>query len=192
MGQYQQTGIVHVAALFTQQGKVAVDIGAHIGHFTWVLQQYFDVVAFECNHSNFQCLVSNINARKQQMLHNITVHKQALLDKKTPVVITNPDERNSGGSFVIEDTEGEHIAVPLDDYQLQDVGLIKIDVQGSDLLVLKGATRTLEQKPNLLLEMVNNDVYEQELSEYLIGIGYQQAITCGKQELWSKSGKIST
>ena len=56
--------------------------------------------------------------------------------------------------------------------------LIKIDVQGSELDILKGATKVLKQCDNIILEMQYVDYNKgapkaQEVIEYLKSIGFE-------------------
>lgn len=46
----------------------------------------------------------------------------------------------------------------LDDFELTNVGFIKIDVEGHELAVLRGASKTIErEQPNLMVEVEGND-----------------------------------
>jgi FkbM family methyltransferase len=82
---------------------------------------------------------------------------------------------------VLADEDGSRVSdswVPkrrLDDYGLSDVGFIKIDVEGHELSVLRGATSTLRsQRPALLIEAEDrhrpNAVAD--MDAFLRGLGY--------------------
>jgi hypothetical protein len=73
---------------------------------------------------------------------------------------------------------------PIDDYLFPSVGFIKIDVEGHELAVLRGAERTItEQRPNLLIEC--NDEHHpravEELAAWLAAHDYDVAFLDGKE-----------
>jgi len=59
----------------------------------------------------------------------------------------------------LEDIQGQHESLPvslrrLDDYEFRDVSFIKIDVEGHEQRVIRGATETLErERPVILVEI---------------------------------------
>lgn len=87
----------------------------------------------------------------------------------------------------------------LDDHlaesDLGRVGFIKIDTQGHDLQVLRGATGILEQsRPWLLTEMIYTDLYENqchphEIASLLAGQGYVKAAEFN--EYYSENGWLA-
>ncbi|MEY2549321.1 MAG: hypothetical protein QOD64_1903, partial [Verrucomicrobiota bacterium] len=72
----------------------------------------------------------------------------------------------------------------IDDYDLVDVGFIKIDVEGHELAVLAGAANTLARHtPNLLIEC--NDEHQPNavtrLGEWLDAHGYDALFIDGRE-----------
>jgi hypothetical protein len=65
----------------------------------------------------------------------------------------------------------------LDDFALGNIGFVKIDVEGHELAVLKGARQLLiEQRPNLLVEIEEHSDRKGELDaiiEFLRELSYQ-------------------
>jgi hypothetical protein len=68
----------------------------------------------------------------------------------------------------------------LDSYSLNDIGFIKIDVEGHELQVLKGATETLKENnyPPILFESwpannTTNTTLKDNLFQYLFELGYK-------------------
>jgi hypothetical protein len=53
-------------------------------------------------------------------------------------------------------------------------GIIKIDVEGLEYAVLKGAENTLRRhKPSLVIEILDGDTNRKEIVEFLLEIGYK-------------------
>ena len=146
------------------------DIGAHFGTLTCALSQIFNKVqAFEANKDSVRYLYANAALRQSGAIevHHIGIYsKEELLSfasKEEQEVEINRDANeedyynssNSGGlMFVTQGTGVNAIrAVPLDSYQFQDVGFIKIDCQGADGEVIKGALKTISScKPFIVFE----------------------------------------
>lgn len=138
---------------------LALDIGAHCGFFTHNLSPRFkQVESFEPCPDNFRCLRQN-----SERLTNVNVHNVALGDAPAELYMTNegfPDgditrNCNSGGWYVTSHPTKVQVSVlTLDEYELAP-DFIKIDVQGYELLVLKGGKQTiLKHKPIILIELM--------------------------------------
>ncbi len=155
-------------------GKVFVDAGANIGFFSvYCGLKGAEVHAFEACPEVAHLLLHNVQENK---LTNIHVHEQALFDVACELAIM-PDHDGWGGYPVLpngridfekmgnagalglsplqegDDRPYRMLALPLDYFDIQDVSLLKVDVQGADLRVLRGARQTIEQcKPTILFE----------------------------------------
>src|SRR4029078_7744177 len=91
---------------------------------------------------------------------------------------------DGGGSTLHHRTElGQELstervrAAQLDDYEFENVGLIKIDAEGAEADILRGAAKTLEthRYPTLLLEAWTHDWYAEQreaLIQQLKELGY--------------------
>jgi len=92
---------------------------------------------------------------------------------------------------VLGDADGggvQSIDVPvkrLDDLHLDDVGLVKIDVEGHELAVLRGAADTLTRnRPAVLVEAVEAEERHHPnavaaITELLTGLGYEGYLDIG-------------
>lgn len=136
-------------------GGVALDIGANHGIYAYVLSRLSPEV--HCFEPLAEC------CRYIQDYHaaNITVHNTALADRAGELQLHVPV---IGGRAVytrasLDRPEGpcetRRVAVrTLDSYGLTDVGFIKIDVEGLEAAVLRGAQHTLEAcHPAMLVEI---------------------------------------
>jgi len=131
---------------------VAVDIGAHVGSWSVALTGVFDeVLSFEPDRENFACLTRNLETRARG---SWSARRCALADARGMVSMRCNSHGNSGALQVCED-EGDVPMLRLDDLiePNTDVGLIKIDTEGFEPLVLFGAERVIrESRPVVVLE----------------------------------------
>lgn len=137
------------------------------------------VHTFEPMPPNLQILQHTI---KRHRLNNVTVHPQACGDRAQRAKFAIPVEdgvlglggARQGGEgvpFVCE-------VVRLDDAIAGKIAFMKIDVEGAELFVLRGAARILrESHPVILFEAgdhTGNFGYEQEaVFDFLSGCGYR-------------------
>lgn len=163
--------------------KTALDIGANIGnHSIFFANNFKNVYAFEPNPVTYEVLKINCNfAAKHKNIMPINV---GLSDKEgsLPFYI-NP--LNMGGSQII-DANNEFIkdaiqinVKTLDQLnELKDasIALIKIDVEGHELNVLKGAKVTISKNmPAILFEQSASEIIDGSSSviKYLEELGYE-------------------
>lgn len=143
---------------------IAIDIGANNGLFSYRFSKYFRKVhSFEINPD----LTSPI---AQYNPGNITIHTCGLSSKTQTVRFFLPvvdglvlsgwgslDPRNCPEAQSL--IEREFPVKPLDDFGFTEVDFIKIDVEGHEVEVLKGATATIEKsRPVLLIEVRNSNL----------------------------------
>lgn len=141
------------------RGKsVFFDVGAHIGLYSLpasrALGPYGQVISFEPSESNYQYLIDHI---RYNDIVNITPHQLAV-GKKSQDEVPFFEHMVSGspfGGFVVNSKKSENAFVRktvrqicLDDFCVSsqiEPDVIKIDVEGAELGVLKGAKRTLSR-----------------------------------------------
>lgn len=129
----------------------AVDVGSHVGFWAWDMAQRFkQVVCFEPVKANYECLVKNVAEFDNLKLHNVAVGDVAATctvhaDRQRP--------GNSGSYYVMPDATGSVDMVTLNQMALPGCDLLKIDVEGFELNVLKGATEVLQTyRPVIIME----------------------------------------
>ena len=125
--------------------RTAVDVGGHIGLWSFNLAPAFlQVHAFEPVAAHRECFTRNVNAP------NVTLHHCALgLAEGSVSIKTAPT--SSGDSWV--SGAGEIPMHTLDSFQLVDVDLIKIDCEGYEENVLRGAVETIKRdRPVVMVE----------------------------------------
>ena len=139
---------VAVALRETRFRRVAVDVGAHVGLLTRKLAEMFErVISFEPDPRNFECLEANTRKFK-----NVTLYNKALGEQPGLVSMDRQDLANTGNRQVVEGGKIERVT--LDSLRLEELDLLKIDVQGYECYVLEGATKTLRYcRPTVILEV---------------------------------------
>lgn len=139
-----------LALPFLKNARVAVDVGAHCGLWTVQLGRYFDrVECFEPLKDHIECWKKNAGRKLSQRLHEVA------LGHKNGWTGINRVSGMSGRSYVGGD--GSYPVRTLDSYQFKDVDLIKIDVEGFEYFVVKGAEETiLENRPVMIVEQKKN------------------------------------
>src|SRR5919106_2165544 len=149
-----------------KQGDIVVDIGAHIGLYTIIASKRVGangkVVAIEANPGNFEMLNRNI---KVNQLTNIISLNNAVYSKETKLKLYLPGEELGHTTYntVMSDrakNEDKFVEVSANtlDYLLQlkeitDVNWVKIDVEGAEFEVLKGAHDLLLNSRNIVILM---------------------------------------
>jgi FkbM family methyltransferase len=144
---------------WARSGAVAVDAGANIGLIASELAQWFErVEAFEPNYDLTEY------ARKHGP-RNIRFHAVGLSSDAEEVTLHIPVDENGvvlAGWATLEDygkeLTGKTITLatqvrPLDEFQLSDVAVMKIDVEGHEKQVLEGAAATIQRcRPVVMCE----------------------------------------
>jgi FkbM family methyltransferase len=137
--------------------KLAVDIGGNRGTYAYALSKLArQVVSFEPVPACTRLLTA-----WSRHTPNVVIHECGLGDREDTLLLHVPRLNGSltttRASFSRVEGEGVDLSVPirtLDQFALQDVGFVKIDVEGFEFATLQGARATLERwSPNLLVEI---------------------------------------
>jgi|TARA_B100001079_G_scaffold267092_1_gene275257 FkbM family methyltransferase len=137
--------------------NLAIDIGANIGLWSRELTNFFDkTICFEPNLNSIKCLKKNIITKKA-IIYNCALGSKNE-DKELFTSINSGAssfinyvkvDYNSDGSKIYDKwpqgTKKQLVKVKkLDEFNYYEIDFIKIDVQGYEFEVLKGAKKTLE------------------------------------------------
>jgi len=131
-------------------GDWAIDVGANVGHYTLrmsdIVGEIGRVVAFEPIPDTFKLLCANV--RKP----NVTFINAAASIKSTIACMSVP--QGNAYRAAIGSGDIRVLCLCIDELQLpQRVALLKVDAEGHDSEVLKGAERTiLRDRPVLIVE----------------------------------------
>jgi FkbM family methyltransferase len=176
-GEYSEHEISLLLRL-VRPGITVVDVGANIGTHTIPFAKAVGdagaVVAFEPQRLVFQILCANVALNS---LANVRAFQYAVGEEQDTIAVPQLDfsqPHNLGGVELGSHAAGEQVAmIRLDDMELPVCHLLKIDVEGMELSVLKGGKELIERcKPVLYVE---NDRKEKsdELIRYIASIGYR-------------------
>jgi FkbM family methyltransferase len=148
--------IVRNLALPDEAAPKIVDIGANIGQFSNAALFFFPgahIIAFEPDPVIAAQFKRNIN----RDVHDVTIHEVGLGEATSELAFYR-NRLSVRSSFVegdpAETNDKVHLKVePLDGFDLHDLSLVKIDVEGFECEVLLGAKRTLAESKLLLIEL---------------------------------------
>ena len=160
-----------------KQGDIVVDIGAHMGRYTIISSKRVGtngkVIAIEAHPGNFEMLNRNI---KLNQLTNVIPLNYAVYSKETKIKLYLPEEdsgytiyntimSNRAGTedkFVEVNANTLDCLLQLDQIREEEVNWVKIDVEGAEFEVLKGATNVLSKSKDiaLLIEVHGSDNYK--------------------------------
>ncbi len=162
--QLWDTTILPVCLEHINPGDTVIDAGAWIGGHTMAYAEKVGengrVVAMEPNPDAFRCLEQNTS-----QFPNVIRIPMAVGDKFGPVSLSV--KRGWADSAYVVAPYGSDIGAvmaTLDDYTFEP-NFIKIDVEGCELKVLKGAEKTIEKfRPRMVIE-INKPALERQGSK---------------------------
>lgn len=178
-----------------KKGDVVFDVGANAGYFTLLFSRLTSpdkVFAFEPLPENIDLLSLHLRINEAGP---VTIFPYAVADKSGEIVFSdsgNPSANTYKTESSVFDP-GSSIkvkAVSLDDMVFENSlpmpDFMKIDVEGAELDVLKGAARILEKKQTSFL-LATHDCHvpgiEKQCLEYLESIGYKAVSTGEAKEI---------
>lgn len=172
-------------------GKRAIDIGANQGIYSYALAQLCEIVeVFEPQAWCTEAIV----AYSKTYSHNINVYNVGLSDFNGSLTLHIPTAQSDYAQFVsglgslttglasFSEMAGDRIGIQvpvcqLDDYEFEDVSFIKIDVEGHESKVLKGAKNTIStEKPTILIEIEQRHLDGkpiEQVFEQITELGYE-------------------
>lgn len=178
---YQRKNL-DAALKFVKNFTTAIDAGANYGIMSYNLNKLFNSVhAFEIEPQVRDCLKQNVEKFK---LDKVQVHECGLSDKVESVSLNYL--KNTFGTYVNKKTPGGFRCDTIDNFNFQDVGFLKLDCEGYEPYILKGAEITIKKyRPVILMEEKNlsRKYYNTEGNlavELLFEWGYTKEITWPK------------
>jgi FkbM family methyltransferase len=147
-----QKNKLNIALGFVKNFTTAIDGGANYGIMSYNLNSKFSkIYAFEVDTPVRDCLKKNV---EKFQLDNVVVCDCGLSDKEELVALNYL--KNTFGTYINKEVSGTNICKTLDSFELTEVGFIKLDCEGYEPYILKGAEQTIKKyRPVILMEEKN-------------------------------------
>jgi len=147
--------------------KNVIDIGAWCGTWSKAIEPFArSVISFEPDKVHFECLQRNCTI-------NCIPRLEAVGSRIGTISLTQDNFTQAKRI----DTSGDIKLVTLDSTGYENVDLIKIDVEGYEMEVLKGAGKLLETVQYIMIELNNNSKKygssNIEIENYLRSLGFK-------------------
>jgi FkbM family methyltransferase len=191
----------HLARAVMPRDGVFLDVGANVGLHTLAIAAHVSqggaVVAFEPHPINHRLLVHNI---EQNGLRHVVAENLGLAE--TAATLTGTARAGSGNWSLASqgDYHFEVRLLRLDDYlrdhPLPRIDMMKIDVEGAEVRVLRGARQTIERfRPLIVFEvcpmwLAKMQSSVAELFAELVGHDYSIYPLPGRKIIWDRRVKI--
>jgi FkbM family methyltransferase len=205
LGSYE-LNVVRYLKKILKPGMACIDAGANVGYFTLLMARLVEpggiVISFEPTQHSFDLLKENINLN---YLKSVTPEQIALFDHEGTLEFHEGppgfDAYNSAGEITHPSAVNQPFTprsircTSVDDYltthHIGKVDVIKIDVEGAELFVLKGMEKTIQANPQVKIlfecaeETTRGYGYSaRDLGTWFLERGWQLAIL-------APSGKLS-
>lgn len=147
-----QKNKLNTALEFVKNFTTAIDAGANYGIMSYNLNSKFSkICAFEVDNQVRECLKKNV---KKFQLNNVEIYDCGLSDREESVSLTYL--KNTFGTHINKNVSGDNICKTLDSFDLTEIGFIKLDCEGYEPYILKGAEQTIKKyRPVILMEEKN-------------------------------------
>jgi len=187
-GGYQtihRTSILNYIKQFKSELNNVIDVGSHVGFWSKEFTELFKhVYAFEPMNEVRECYIKNI------VKDNYTLYPYGLgsVEKKVKIQY-EPNE--SGNTFITPSGNREIEVYPLDRFEFNKIDYIKIDAEGYEIEVCKGAIKLIERdKPFIHIEMkkkVMNKVglTQNTIYDFFESINYKQVLAVKSEVVYA-------
>jgi FkbM family methyltransferase len=170
---------------YVKSDSIIFDIGTNVGSVLMncaLRAPKGYIYGFEPDTTNYNRCLRNLNLNQ---FKNIKIEKKGIGEKRQKTYLRISNTSNRGMNRITfekgeADTEIEIDTIDLytKENDIKDINLIKIDVEGFEYNVLKGAESTIRTfSPILFIELDDNNLKEQgasasDLVDFLTGLGY--------------------
>jgi len=169
----QETGLNRFVQWCDSQHKkfnLILDIGAWCGTWSMEMQKYAkNIHCYEPNKIHYECLTRNLAP-----YNHVRFYNQAIGNDDGFVKLT--EESATQNTRVLME-KGETKINKLDSLDTTGIDMIKIDVEGLEMEVLKGASSKLNTIEYIMIELNNNTerygTNKREVHSYLNDLGFK-------------------
>lgn len=182
-----ETNVRNVVLSLVQPGDHVLEVGGHVGYYTLGLAQKVgakgSVTTFEANPR--LAALSRRSVRMNGYGGRVDIRQQAVTDVAGRLRFAVSRQFAGGGHLYVwdgalgADTEIIEVeGVRLDDLELADIKLIRIDAEGSEPLILRGGEKLLDRPDIVLciewdLLQMRSRVQPGEFISWLTGRGFR-------------------
>jgi FkbM family methyltransferase len=153
---------------YLNSNSIALEVGAHIGTLTVKLSKTVQkVYAFEPIENSFKLLNKNLQLNN---CNNVQTFQKGVADKISSTYVRWVGEKNAGGTGL----EGGYLSksnnlkekikvnlISIDSLNLDKLDYIKVDAEGYEELVIKGAQNTIKKHlPLIVLECFDENYFD--------------------------------
>jgi len=175
------------------QKTVIIDVGAQSGLYSLYAKYLPNATfhSFEMFYPNYKLLLQNLLVNE---ISNVIPYNIGISDTNAETVLNICPNHNGlhtiGKNPNFKSVEYKGKTITIDSLNLDKVDFIKIDTEGHEYFILKGAEKTLLRcKPTLQLEWsINNmkqcSVTEQMMSDYLDSLYYKCVSTIDEEKIF--------
>ncbi len=175
-----------------QDGDLLVDIGANIGWYSMLYDRLCAgtdarVLSFEPDPANYAMLQHNIALNSAD---HVQAFQLGLSDNDEGAALHRFSDSNLGRHSLLPINDHDSVAVKTarlddilagDEFEGRTPRLIKIDIEGFELVALRGAPETLLRCPLVILEyspayMKRGGIEPAALLHYMRGLGFEAAV----------------
>jgi len=160
---------------FKDRSRFAIEIGGHVGLWAVDICNNFDVVEiFEPVEEFRKCLVQNL---KDRNIENYRLIPFALGSKEYQTHM-DIDPTSTGDTHINENSKTVVDVKKLDSFNYKHIDFIKIDTEGYEYEVLKGAEQTLKKHKLMIVVEIKNKHLQRfktsskEIHNYLTSLNY--------------------
>jgi|TARA_R110001592_G_scaffold129128_1_gene341436 FkbM family methyltransferase len=164
--------------------NLILDIGAWCGTWSMAMQKYAnEMYCYEPNRTHFECLIKNLESYDNVKLFNHAVGNQ---DGKIKLT----EESATQNTRVVLET-GDTVICKIDSMDTAGADMLKIDVEGLEMEVLKGAGKILDGVECIMIELNNNSKKygssNSSIEKYLKELGFEILIKTWPDIVYIKS-----
>ncbi len=167
--------------------ECAIDGGAHVGTWSRVMAGFFSrVIACEPSPDTFDCLDLNLRDTTVERMHVALGASFGSVDMT--LLADQAAKGNTGARYV--QAGGSVPMVTIDSWALPSLGLLKLDIEGSEYAALQGAVETLTRcRPIVLYEdkhlwTRHFGIPRDAVAKLLTSVGYRHLERISMDEIW--------
>lgn len=201
-GDYEDLETLQLFLSWLKPGSVFYDLGANVGYYAFIANRVIEsgnIYSAEPIPENISVYRTHLELNKSRMPHqNIHLLTCAISDDEKEVYFSNDQSRIEGNTYVGHNANGHvpgsqllvqcHSVDGLVNKGYPAPDVIKIDVEGAEFDVLRGARETLRSyKPKILL--ATHDYHlpgvQQQCKDFLINLGYSLMVVPGHNKIYA-------